>query len=155
VYLSELEPRLQYCLRNLRIACKAVQIAIPLGELKLKLKNGGNISKSFYRPRSLYSSRPIQPYHFKLNLIWCDGTFKFFLSMFLLFVFLSGLKKDIVVLLLLLTMLVQVYLQYVFLCEGCSSQRSVWSPRSCWWNSTGISGTGTPVVPGTISTDSG
>jgi hypothetical protein len=43
VYLSELEPRLQYCLRNLRIACKAVQVAIPLGELKLKLKNGGNI----------------------------------------------------------------------------------------------------------------
>jgi hypothetical protein len=43
MYLSELEPRLQYCLRNLQIACKAVQIAIPLGELKLKLKNGGNI----------------------------------------------------------------------------------------------------------------
>jgi hypothetical protein len=43
VYLSKLEPRLQYCLRNLRIACKAVQVAIPLGELKLKLKNGGNI----------------------------------------------------------------------------------------------------------------
>jgi hypothetical protein len=43
VYVSELEPRLQYCLRNLQIACKAVQIAIPLGELKLKLKNGGNI----------------------------------------------------------------------------------------------------------------
>jgi hypothetical protein len=43
VYLSELEPRLQYCLRNLRTACKAVQVAIPLGELKLKEKNGGNI----------------------------------------------------------------------------------------------------------------
>jgi hypothetical protein len=37
-YLPELEPRLQYCLRNLRIACKAVQVAIPLGELKLKEK---------------------------------------------------------------------------------------------------------------------
>jgi hypothetical protein len=43
VYLSELEHRLQYCLRNLRIARKAVQVAIPLRELKLKLKNGGNI----------------------------------------------------------------------------------------------------------------
>jgi hypothetical protein len=43
VYLSELDPRKQYCLRNLRIACKAMQVAIPLGELKLKLKNGGNI----------------------------------------------------------------------------------------------------------------
>jgi hypothetical protein len=36
VYLPELEPRLQYCLRNLRIACKRVQVAIPLRELKLK-----------------------------------------------------------------------------------------------------------------------
>ncbi len=43
VYLPELEPRLQYCLRNLRIACKAVKVAIPLEELKLKFKNGGNI----------------------------------------------------------------------------------------------------------------
>jgi hypothetical protein len=33
VSLPELVPRLQYCLRNLRIACKAVQVAIPLGEL--------------------------------------------------------------------------------------------------------------------------
>jgi hypothetical protein len=30
---------LQCCRRNLRIARKAVQVAIPLGELKLKLKN--------------------------------------------------------------------------------------------------------------------
>jgi hypothetical protein len=36
-YLSELECRLQYCLRNLRIACKA----IPPGEVKIKIKNGG------------------------------------------------------------------------------------------------------------------
>jgi hypothetical protein len=36
VYLPELEPRLQYCLRNLQTACKAVQVAIPLEELKLK-----------------------------------------------------------------------------------------------------------------------
>jgi hypothetical protein len=38
VFLTELEPRLQHCLRNLQIACKAVQEAIPLGE-----KNGDNI----------------------------------------------------------------------------------------------------------------
>jgi hypothetical protein len=36
VYLSELEHWLQYCLRNLRIACKAAQVAIPLGEVKWK-----------------------------------------------------------------------------------------------------------------------
>jgi hypothetical protein len=47
VYLSELEPRLQYCPRNLQIACKAVQVAIPLGELKLKYKNEGNILPYF------------------------------------------------------------------------------------------------------------
>jgi hypothetical protein len=43
LYGSEL--RLQYCQRNLRIACKAAQVAIPLGEVKLyeKLKNGDNI----------------------------------------------------------------------------------------------------------------
>jgi hypothetical protein len=29
-----------------------------------------------YHPRSLYSSRPTQPYHFQADLIWCDGTFK-------------------------------------------------------------------------------
>jgi hypothetical protein len=40
--MSELEPRLQYCLES-AIACKAVQVAIPLGELKLKKKNEGNI----------------------------------------------------------------------------------------------------------------
>ena len=31
-----IELRLQYCRRNLRIACKAVQVAIPLGQLKLE-----------------------------------------------------------------------------------------------------------------------
>jgi hypothetical protein len=36
MYLSELEHRLQYCLRNLQIACKAAQFAITLGEVKLK-----------------------------------------------------------------------------------------------------------------------
>jgi hypothetical protein len=34
VYLCELERRLQYCLRNLQIACKAVHVAILVGELK-------------------------------------------------------------------------------------------------------------------------
>jgi hypothetical protein len=34
--LSGLELRLQYCLRNLRIACKAVQVAIPLGQHKIE-----------------------------------------------------------------------------------------------------------------------
>jgi hypothetical protein len=38
VNLSGSELRLQCCRRNLRIACKAVQVAIPLGELKLKFK---------------------------------------------------------------------------------------------------------------------
>jgi hypothetical protein len=32
--LSGLELRLQYCLRNLRIACEAVQVAIALGQFK-------------------------------------------------------------------------------------------------------------------------
>jgi hypothetical protein len=47
VYLSKLELQLQCCLQNLRIACKAVQVAIPLGELKLQIKNGGNIKNLF------------------------------------------------------------------------------------------------------------
>ncbi len=29
-----------------------------------------------YRPRSIYSSRPTQSYHFQADLNWCDGTFK-------------------------------------------------------------------------------
>ncbi len=29
-----------------------------------------------YHPRSIYSSRPPQPYHFQDDLIWNDGTFK-------------------------------------------------------------------------------
>jgi hypothetical protein len=36
MYVSGSELRLQYCLRNLRIACKAVQVAIPLGQHKLE-----------------------------------------------------------------------------------------------------------------------
>jgi hypothetical protein len=38
VYLSKVERRIQYCLRNRQLACKAVQVVIPLGELKLKFK---------------------------------------------------------------------------------------------------------------------
>jgi hypothetical protein len=53
-----------------------VQVAISLGELKLKLKNGGCIKKSFNHLGTLYSSRLVQPYHFQPNLIWSDGTFK-------------------------------------------------------------------------------
>jgi hypothetical protein len=36
--MSELEHRLQYFLRNLRIACKAVRVTIPPRELKIKIK---------------------------------------------------------------------------------------------------------------------
>jgi hypothetical protein len=76
MYLSGLELRLQHCLWNLGIACKAVQVVIPLGQLKLEQKNAGNISKSFYYLQTFYPPRPIQPYHFQPNLIWRDGTFK-------------------------------------------------------------------------------
>jgi hypothetical protein len=68
--------KLQCCWRNPRIARKAVQVAIPLGDLKLKLKNGGCIKKSFNHLGTLYSSRPVQLDHFQPNLIWCDSTFK-------------------------------------------------------------------------------
>jgi hypothetical protein len=37
VYLSELERQQQYCLRNLQIACKAVQVAISLENFKPNL----------------------------------------------------------------------------------------------------------------------
>jgi hypothetical protein len=36
MYLSGLELQLQYCLRNLRMECKAVQVEIPLGQQKLE-----------------------------------------------------------------------------------------------------------------------
>jgi hypothetical protein len=74
--LSVSKLRLQYCLRNLRIACKAVHVVIPLGYLNLKLIIGGNIKKSFYHLRNLYSPRLVQSYHYEPNLIWCEGTFK-------------------------------------------------------------------------------
>ncbi len=35
--------------------------------------------KNLYHPRSIYLSRPIQQYHFKDNLIWCESTFNRFL----------------------------------------------------------------------------
>jgi hypothetical protein len=28
-----------------------------------------------HHPRSIYSSKPTQSYHFQANLNWCDGTF--------------------------------------------------------------------------------
>ncbi len=54
---------------------------IPHREIKSKYKNVDGISNSLNRPRFLYSSRPIQPYHFQANLIWCDGTFKLWLDL--------------------------------------------------------------------------
>jgi hypothetical protein len=48
VNLSGSEHRLQCCRRNLLIARKAGQFAIPLGELKLKLKNRGSIENFCY-----------------------------------------------------------------------------------------------------------
>jgi hypothetical protein len=50
--------------------------AVPLGELKFKYANGGKIKKSFNHPRSLCSTRRINPNHFQADLIWCDSTFK-------------------------------------------------------------------------------
>jgi hypothetical protein len=38
MYFSGLELWLEYCLRHLQIACKAVQVAIPLGQHKLQNK---------------------------------------------------------------------------------------------------------------------
>ncbi len=72
MFLSGLELRLQNCLRNLRIACKAVQVAMPLGQLKLEKLNLFTI----YEPFTHQWLRPIQSYHFQSNLIWCDGTCK-------------------------------------------------------------------------------
>jgi hypothetical protein len=39
------------------------------------IKKDGQIKKSFYHPKFIYISRPIRPYHFQADLIWCDGTF--------------------------------------------------------------------------------
>ncbi len=66
------------CLRQQRTACIAEHVSnTPLGELHFKkLKKRPQIKKSFYRPRSIYISRSIQPYHFQADLIWCDGAFQ-------------------------------------------------------------------------------
>jgi hypothetical protein len=67
---------MQICQRNPRIACSTDHVSnIPLRELNLNLKNEDDIYKSAYHPRSIYSSRPTQLYHFQADLIWCDGTF--------------------------------------------------------------------------------
>jgi hypothetical protein len=52
MYLSGLELRLQYCLRNLRIASKAVQVAIPLGQFKSEKKMQATFKNLFtiYEP---------------------------------------------------------------------------------------------------------
>jgi hypothetical protein len=51
--------------------------AIPLREHKLEYKNGGEIKIFFFNYLGFfYSTRPIQPDHFKADQIWCDGTFK-------------------------------------------------------------------------------
>ncbi len=50
---------------------------IPLRKLNLNFKNKDDIKKSVYHPRSIYSSRPTQSYHFQADLNWCDGTFKY------------------------------------------------------------------------------
>jgi hypothetical protein len=72
--LSGSDLRLQCCLRNLRIACKAVQVAIPLGELELKQKNRGNILTNLFIICEPYTHQ-VQLYDFQSNLILCDGTF--------------------------------------------------------------------------------
>jgi hypothetical protein len=52
---------------------------IPLREHKLEYKNGGEILKFCNYLRFLFSTRPIQPYHFQADQIWCNGTFKYLL----------------------------------------------------------------------------
>ncbi len=74
--LFELEPWLQYCLRNPQIACKAEHVLVYRWENLKKKKKWRQHLKSFCHLQSLYSSRLIQPYHYQPNLIRCDGTFK-------------------------------------------------------------------------------
>ncbi len=73
VYLSEWERRRQYCLRNQRIVCKAVQVAKPLGELIFK-KMEATLKNLFtiFNPHQGLSNHSI----FKPNLIWWDDIFK-------------------------------------------------------------------------------
>jgi hypothetical protein len=65
------------CMRNPRIACNADHVLPYRWENKSRIKNGGEILKFCNYPRFLYSTRPIQPYHFQADQIWCDGTFNY------------------------------------------------------------------------------
>jgi hypothetical protein len=62
MYLSGLELRLQYCLRNLRIACKAVQ------ELKLwtqgTMGGGGVITKKALHCNRVFPTKSIKNINF-------------------------------------------------------------------------------------------
>ncbi len=69
MYLSELERRLQCCLRNLPIACKAVQVAKPPREIKKKKMEAICLPSTILMVTKAYLSQ-----HFKPNQIWYDGT---------------------------------------------------------------------------------
>ncbi len=48
--------------------------AIPLVILKFKLKTGDEVKMFFFKhPWSWCSAKPIQPYHFQVDIIWCTG----------------------------------------------------------------------------------
>ncbi len=75
--MHKIEHRKQICLQNPIIACSTDLVGnIPPRKLNLNFKNKDDIEKSVYLPRSIYSSRPTQSYHFQADLNWCDGTFK-------------------------------------------------------------------------------
>jgi hypothetical protein len=71
MYLCGLELRLQYCLRNLRIACKAVQVAMPLGHLKLEFKKCRQHLKIFLPSMNLIPTKayPTIPLSAQSNLV--------------------------------------------------------------------------------------
>ncbi len=61
---------------NTSIACSIDHVSnISLRKLNLIKKIDTTFKNSVYHPQSMYSSRPIQPSHFKADLIWCEGTF--------------------------------------------------------------------------------
>ncbi len=63
-------------MRNLRIACNADNVGnIPLGKFNLKLKKWRQVLKFCLPSAILYPWEPVQPYHFQVDLIWCDGNF--------------------------------------------------------------------------------
>ncbi len=74
--MYKVEHRMQICLRNPRIACSTDHVnSIPLRELNLNSKEPTFKNLCTIRdPRSMSSSRPTKPYHFPVDLIWCDGT---------------------------------------------------------------------------------